>query len=492
MQISGSNRYQLGVVSLPRQLTTHPAVDRMPSLNADGSRLLYVSHKTDPRGDIFLLDVVTGEEKKLTDLSSGDSLPQWGPQNNVMFYLKQDPVNEKQGVFRRSLVDGTEQEVVAQASTFSITQGGWIMYAHEGNLYALPDVNSAHHVDLVVGTDLDVSPIKTKTGMLVFVRYQEDTNGDGVVDTDDQSSIWMGKMNQSTHQLESLYQTTSSGHFHLYPAETKGFVYFSDLRKGDIFRLNAQSFLDEYASFGQAHEQAILHIDRGEMDLGLLGLTNISRNLAPHLLVTQRAEFDFTYVEYLVEAGHYGIAEQVLAPYVAESGSIGALAQIQTRVLNLRQQAHQLSQAGLERLIKKNVADLIMVGEAHRSHETVYGQALIEAGRLYLLIGDFLSALDYLVKVDELENKDVRAKALFTRGIGYRELGDESSLLQVFVDVIAMFGENSSWGRRAVTQAIAVSEQGADVDQQTASPSSVSRCVSELAVTHGVRSSSYC
>ena len=202
-----------GVVSLPRQLTTHPAVDRMPSLNADGSRLLYVSHKTDPRGDIFLLDVVTGEEKKLTDLSSGDSLPQWGPQNNVMFYLKEDPVNKKQGVFRRSLVDGTEREVVAQASTFSITQDGWILYAHEGNLYALSDANSAHQVDLVVGTDLDVSPIKTKTGMLVFVRYQEDTNGDGVVNTDDQSSIWMGKMNQSTHQLESLYQMTSSGHF---------------------------------------------------------------------------------------------------------------------------------------------------------------------------------------------------------------------------------------------------------------------------------------
>jgi tetratricopeptide (TPR) repeat protein len=51
----------------------------------------------------------------------------------------------------------------------------------------------------------------------------------------------------------------------------------------------------------------------------------------------------------------------------------------------------------------------------------------------------------------------------------YRQLGDEASLLNVFIDVIRMFGEDSSWGRRGVAQAIAVSEQGANVDQQAAS-----------------------
>ena len=170
-----------------------------------------------------------------------------------------------------------------------------------------------------------------------------------------------------------------------------------------------------------------------------------------------------------MEAGKYSMAQVVLSPYMTTSGNIGALSQMQAIVLDIHQRAPMVGFAELKQLVKNGVAKIMAIGEEHRDDEIVYGQALIDSGRLYLLVEDSLSALDYLVQVDQLQNKEIRAKALFTRGTVYRTIGDESSLLQVFIDVIRIFGEDSSWGRRAVTQAIAVSESGDDVHQQVAS-----------------------
>ena len=65
-----------GVFSPPRQITAHPGKDTAPSLNRSGSLLVYVSYKQDPRGDIYLLDLLSGKETRLTDSLSGDS---WKP-----------------------------------------------------------------------------------------------------------------------------------------------------------------------------------------------------------------------------------------------------------------------------------------------------------------------------------------------------------------------------------------------------------------------------
>lgn len=459
----------VGTVSLPRQLTTSPAADRDPALNSDGTRLLYVSHKTDPRGDIYLLDILTGKETQLTDLRSGDSLPQWGPLGDAVYYLKQDLTTRKQEIYRRSLRDQKEQEIVKQASAFAVSPNGWIIYSDRGALKALNEKDPGSGSELTAGIFFDVWPALSMNEMVLFTRYQDDTNGDGRVDADDQSSIWMGQWDRETRQGQTLYRMTPSGHFHLYPAEANGYVYFSDLQRGDIFRLKIQEFVEDYSSFTNANELATLHIDQGHTNQGLLVLDNVSRNLAPALAPTERAAFDFAYAEMLMRAGQYTVAQQVLAPYAEADGNIGALAQLHTIVLNVHQRATQVSSAELKRLVEESVTQLMTIGSDYQSDEVVYGQALIEAGRLYLLVEDPLSALDYLVRVDELQDKEIRAKALFTRGTVYRGLGDEASLLQVFVDVIHMFGETSSWGKRAVAQAIAVSEQGEDGHQQVAS-----------------------
>jgi len=420
---------------------------------------------------------VTGEETQLTDLRSGDSIPQWGSDGQSIFYLKQDLESGNQSVYRRMMGTQEEQEVVRGTTAFSVGQQDWIVYTKNGTLRIVnsrdPKTDSAltseTFVDSWPALFLESSSSSNEIRAISFTRYEEDTNQDGVVDPDDESSIWFTRWNSSTLQTVALYQLTPSSQFHVYPASAGDYVYFSDLKKGDIFRIYLKDFLQDYTSFETAQELETLYLDSGQRDRGLLVSMNISNNLAPQLSLTERAEFDFSYAENLMEAGKYYMAQVVLSPYVTATGKIGALSHIQSIVLDIHQRAPKVGFAELKQLVKNGVAKIMAIGEEHRANEVVYGQALIDSGRLYLLVGDSLSALDYLVQVDQLQNKEIHAKALFTRGTIYRTIGDEASLLQVFIDVIRIFGEDSSWGRRAVTQAIAASEGGDDVHQQVAS-----------------------
>lgn len=459
----------IGVVSLPRQLTTHPAIDRDPALNAAGNQLLYVSHKSDPRGDVYLMNLTSGEEQRLTGLGTADSLPQWGPGGDSLYYLSQDVATGVQTLKQRVLGREKEADLSVGVSAYSIGLDGWIVVSRDGALFLFNDKAPSQVKNLPSAPGLHMWSAINDDGQVAFTHYAQDTNDDGVVDANDESSIWLGRWNLESEERQSLYQMTSLGRFHLYPAEAQGYVYFTDLQKGDIFRIRTQEFFEDYSTFDHASTLANRFLDGGNSQDGLVALANISRNLTQALDEDARAKFDFTYAEKLIDAGEFLRAQQVIKPYAVLSGRYGALANIHNAVLPLYQDHASLSQDELKRAVQAGVEKVMRVGEVHREDERVYGQALIEAGRLYMLIDDSLSALDYLVRVEDLSDQEMRAKGLFARGTVYRALGDQGSLLSVFVDVITMFGEDTSWGRRAIAQAIAVSEQGENVHQQVAS-----------------------
>ena len=459
----------IGVVSLPRQLTTHPAIDRDPALNGEGSRLLYISHKSDPRGDVYLMNLATGEEERLTDLGTADSLPQWGPEGNVVYYLSQDVATGVQTLRRRAVAGGQETSLLSNVSAYSVGEDGWVVVSQDGRLFAFNEQSPDRLMSLTAPPGLILWSATGEDRFVALTSYAQDTNEDGVLDANDESSIWFGQWTFENGDRLGVYQMTSFGQFHLYPAMSQGFAYFTDLRKGDIFRIRTQEFLADYSSFDQAKALADRLLDRGEINDGLMVLANISENLTGSLAPDARAGFDFAYAEQLIDAGQFARAQRVLEPYSGSPGAFGALAQMYEVVLPLYEQQASMSEEELKRAVNAGAEAVMKIGEEYRENEAVYGQALIEAGRVYLLIDDSLSALDYLVRVEDLGSKEIRAKALFTRGTVYRALGDQGSLLGVFVDVITMFGEDSSWGKRAIAQAIAVSEQGENVHAQVAS-----------------------
>lgn len=454
-------------LTLPRQMTTHPASDQEPALNRDGTRLLYVSHKSDPRGDVYLLDLITREEQRLTDLSSGDGSPQWDQEEQGFFYLKSDPLQNTSAIYRKSFANQSEELVVPQASSFSVNGQGQLLYSNGAflTLLNLHDNSStsfdqdSHALDLWPA--LDHNPVDpTMNRHLVFTRYDRDTNDDGLVDTDDESSIWMRLWDPQQAELQRLYRITPAHTFHLYPAVSGDFLYYSDLKAGDIFRMDIPAFLRDYVDLDRAKSLAASYQDHGQLDLALLVLGNISHNLLAQQPPDARAEFDFSLAEAQTQEGNFPAARESLEPYTRQPGRTGALARIYTIVLRVQEQAQGISSAARRRLVTTGVNDLLTIGQEHRDMDEVYGQALIEAGRLYLFADDPLTALEYLVKVEDLHNKEIRAKGLFTRGEAYRILGDAPNVIRVFVDVIQLFGERSSWGKRAIQKVVTLSQQG--------------------------------
>jgi tetratricopeptide (TPR) repeat protein len=454
-------------LTLPRQMTTHPATDQEPALNRDGTRLLYVSHKSDPRGDVYLLDLITREEQRLTDLTSGDASPQWDQEENGFLYLKRDPLQGTSAIYRKSFRTQSEELIIPQAASFSVNGQGQLLYSNDAHL-TLMDLqdNSSTSFDqerngLDLWSALDRRTSEPNTNRhLFFTRYERDTNSDGLVDTDDESSIWMRQWDPKQPQLKNLYRITPAHQFHVYPVVSGDFLFYSDLKAGDIFRINVPAFLKDYADLEQAKTLAASYQDHGQLNLALLVLTNISHNLLAQQSPEARAEFDFSLAEAQTQEGNFLAARQSLEPYTQQSGRIGALARIHTIVLRIQEQAQGISSAAKLRLVATGASELLTIGQEHRDIDEVYGQALIEAGRLYLFAEDPLTALDYLVKVDDLQNKEIRAKGLFTRGEAYRILGDSPNVIRVFVDVIQLFGERSSWGKRAIQKVIVLSQQG--------------------------------
>ena len=470
-------------LTLPRQVTTHPASDQEPALNRDGTRLLYVSHQSDPRGDVYVLDLITQKEERLTGLSSGDAFPQWDQEEKGFFYLKRDPLQGTSAIFRKSFSNQSEELIVPQAASFSVNGQGQLLYSN-GTHLTLMNLNDKSLTPLGQdGNVLDLWPAfdrhpaePTTNRPLFFTRYEQDTNGDGLVDTDDESSIWMKYRDSQPRQLQGLYRFTPAHQFHLYPAVSGDFLYYSDLKAGDIFRVAIPAFLKDYSDLDQAKTLAASYQDHGQLDLALLVLTNISHNLLAQQPSDARAEFDFSLAEAQTQEGNFLAARRSLEPYTNQSGRIGALARIHTIVLHIQEQAKGVSSSARRRLVTTGAPELMAIGQEHRDMDEVYGQALIEAGRLYLLAEDPLTALDYLIKVDDVPNKEIRAKGLFTRGEAYRILGDAPNVIRVFVDVIHLFGERSSWGKRAIQKVIVLSQQGeTSQDRVTALNALISR-----------------
>lgn len=456
-----------GISSLPRPLTTHPGKDTAPALNENGSALLYVSYRSDPRGDIYLLDVPTGKETRLTNERQGELAPSWGEDKTVYFLQENEPSRDR-SLVRLSLGTGTIEPLIEHVMSYAVGPGGSIVYSDGRRLLLRPSPSSDPR-PLTSGDFVDTSPAFVDRTTIVFTRYQDDTNGDGVIDADDESSIYLANWDRATGARTSLYRLTPGREFHAYPAASGSSVYYSDLKRKDIYRVNLKEFFATYADPSRARESAAALLDRGETESALLILANISANLASRLPAEERASFDLALVELLRDARRYGTAKEVLARYVSSEGNTGLIAQVMLPVVQIEERAHLMSPRELKRAVEETSRKLPAVASQAGQDDTLRGTVYLEIGRLRLLTDDPLSALDVLTQIDHVADDELRARALFTRATLYRRLGEQDKLLHVLLDVIASFGDRSFWGRRAVAQAVALADDQEDFRKAVAS-----------------------
>src|SRR5690606_10286436 len=148
--------------------------------------LLYVSHKTDPRGDLYLLDLITKEERRLTDLSSGDTLPQWDKEEKGVYFLKTAPLAKSSHLYWKSLSDSTETLLIEDVKSFSVDGAGHLLYSDGRRINRFEPWTKQTTTVFDAQTGLALWPTashgpssQSDDGRVFFTRYDRDSNGDG-------------------------------------------------------------------------------------------------------------------------------------------------------------------------------------------------------------------------------------------------------------------------------------------------------------------------
>ena len=461
-----------GSDGIPKQLSHHSTTDTAPAISPDGRRLLYVAYENDPRGDIQLLDLVTGKLKNLTDREYGQTAPVWGRNSNEIFYTRLASSSQQQAVIRHSLLDNTEEVLLAGASSCTASSQGDIVCAQAGKLHLLDLNNSQTKTIKISGSTLDSSPRFGNNNQLFFSRYQRDSSGDGNIDVEDNSAIWTATFSPSPPYMQNLYQLTAQGGFYLHPTAANGVLLYSDLLMGDVIKLDLRQFFAIYKNPSQAQTMAAAHFARGESWLGLQIMGNLVANpqqIAKKNLLLLKLE----YLIKLREAKLFAQARQLIDQLASEGPRSRLLAAIHAISLNIHKQKPTLNRNDLQELVGKGVAKILALIEPHAKTRREYAQIIatahMETSRLYLLLDDSIAALAQLAKLDSLAAPEIKAQALFSRGKVYRHLNNDQGLKILFLDVIETFGEESHWGARAIAETIAVSETGDNHKQKIAS-----------------------
>ncbi len=439
--------------SVPIQLTNHPAADETPALNHDGSRLLYVSHATDPRGDLVLLDIKTGKSQQLTDRTYGETNPVWSHDESFILYTRLSTATEPQAIIRRNLQNSEETIVLTKASSCTFGPTDWLICASQNQLVTLQLSNPKKVIPLTDLSGRVLEPTFQPPNRLFFTHFPQNN--------DNRSTLWLATF-EPGKKLTELYQLTSDNSSSQHPTAAANQLYYGNLLDGDLYKLDIEEFLKFYTDPTQARIQAIALISAQENAKGLLILGNLSKN-PTNIPPKERLEFDLEYIEYLQEAERFQTAQEVLARHQGRSGAQKAVVDIHALTLPIYTAATHSTAYELQNLVTKTVSQIATISRRWQKNEQVTATAHIQASRLLLLTGDTLGALNQLVAVDAIKNKAWRVQALFARGKVYRQLSDETALQQVFIQVIRTIGEENRWARKAIVEAIAVTEHNKEL-----------------------------
>ena len=198
------------------QVTFHQADDLYPCWAPNGKKIVFVSHREDAAGDLWQLKIDTqddifttiGKPKKLTHHLGLDEAPAFSPsgksiaftserdgERNIWLYnvgkKKSHQLTFRGGISPTWSPDGKQIAFVSFRNGKSSGGDIFVINVPSAKKHKTITQITQKVFPLTHGTSLDAqpywSPIEDE---IIFTRYFRDTNGDGKVSPDDQSSLW--------------------------------------------------------------------------------------------------------------------------------------------------------------------------------------------------------------------------------------------------------------------------------------------------------------
>ena len=179
-----------------KPLSFHSADDLAPVMSPDGKRIAFVSRRQDAAGDIHIMGT-KGEKKAgirgVKHPLYEDSEPAWFPDGERILFASRAPGSPVPMLMTADLssllvkplgsVKGTQARV--------FPSGKQIIYVNQGSLYVYDEITHRSRQITQANGPQDGQPFIAQDGKtILFIRYTDDTNSDGIINADDRATIW--------------------------------------------------------------------------------------------------------------------------------------------------------------------------------------------------------------------------------------------------------------------------------------------------------------
>jgi len=485
------------------QVTFHQADDLYPCWAPNGKKIVFVSQREDAAGDLWQLKIDTqddifttiGKPKNLTRHLGLDESPAFSPygktiafsserdgERNIWLYnvgkKKSHQLTFRGGISPTWSPDGKQIAFVSFRNGKS--SGGDIFVINVPSVKKHKTITPTTQkvFPLTHGTSLDAqpywSPIEDE---IVFTRYFRDTNGDGKVTPDDQSSLWKIILTDTAE-----IQLTPFGNYDYFPFWGKDDqIYYISDKSGnrDIWSISADGPIPRHERGFLQYQFAELYFPLPE-DVSIFYESNISIDELSSLNSFKNKydtiDQEFLYLRLLAyqrvtdyfpdDSTWVGFAEYELARTFGELNDVKFATEFYAQLLKTYKHRKKIVGSAywdlLKIEIKSHQNDLNYLEEkirnCHQARNKFYFDKKLSA-KFDLMIADVffhidqkLSALDIYERLIKIYPEEREYCAIAQTKIAeiYTNFGQYEDVIKSFLKVINNYPEQEKWVNESI------------------------------------------
>lgn len=239
------------LLSASHPITDSAADDADPSFAPSGRQLVFMSRRFDAKGDLLIVPVEGGTPERLTDEQTADRQPVYSADERRIYYTASAPIGlEHIAVFELSARTSRRLSPTAGFDPAPSADGKYLVYTAPSGVGGAP----APHLVLLRLSDTTTRALtlgEAPAGFaklialgeqryrVIFVRFPDDDNEDGVVDGSDQASLWALDVDAAAlfggdaRAISPPWPLTSGAKDELFPEPRGPWLYFTETADGD-------------------------------------------------------------------------------------------------------------------------------------------------------------------------------------------------------------------------------------------------------------------